>query len=206
MYITQRVLNSFSNINASIKTYVLSLILSNGRKNCAAMADSVGISVKKLYIFLKESKTNVQEIGKILLCIADETYKEGIPRAFVVDPTTIIKNHAQKIEKISHDRAGSTGRVEKGLMPVYAVVTDENVTIPISLDFWVQKKIIGEKKYKSKTKITQELITQAINHKVKFDYIVLDGAFAVPDMFNFFKKNKFLKFIMRIARNRKIKT
>ena len=57
--------------------------------------------------------------------------------------------------------------LKRGLVPVYAVVTDENVIIPLSLDFWVQKKITGEKKYKSKTKITQELITQAINHKVK---------------------------------------
>ena len=108
MYIVQRVLNSFSNINPSIKTYVLSLIVSNSRKNCAAMADSIGASVKRLYAFLNDSKINIQEIGKALLRIADTTYKKGTPRALVVDPTTIIKNYAQKIEKLGHDRAGST--------------------------------------------------------------------------------------------------
>lgn len=206
MYIVQRVLNFFSNINPLIKVYVISLILSTGRKNCAAMADSVGTSQQKLYDFLYDSKSNVQEIEKALLQIADETKKEDVKRVLVVDPTAIIKNYAEKIEGLCHDRSGCTGRVEKGLVPVYIIVTDDNVTIPLNLDFWVQEKIVGKKKYKAKTKIAQELITHAIGKSVKFDFIALDGAFTTPDMFAFYQKNTHLKFIQRAARNRKIKT
>lgn len=206
MYIVQRVLNYFSNINPSIKTYVLSLIISSGRKNCAAMADSINISPKRLYSFLDEAENNIKEIEKKLLLLADETKKENVPRVLVVDPTAIIKPYAKNIEKLSHDRSGCSGRVEKGLVPVYVIVTDKHVTIPLNSDFWVQEKIVGKKKYKSKATIAQELINYSINNKVRFDFIALDGAFAIPVMFDFFQNNKFLKFIMRIARNRKIKT
>lgn len=170
------------------------------------MADSVGTSQQKLYDFLYDSKNNAQEIEKALLQIAKDTEKEGVKRVLVVDPTAIIKSYAEKIDGLCFDRAGCTGRVEKGLVPVYIIVTDSNVTIPLNLDFWVQEKIIGKKKYKTKTKIAQELITRAIESKVKFDFIALDGAFTVPDMFDFYQKNESLKFIQRIARSRKIKT
>ena len=67
MYIVQSVLNRLKNINFSIKSYVLSLMLSNGRKNCAAMSYSIGVSEKKLYCFLAESKINVKEIKENLV-------------------------------------------------------------------------------------------------------------------------------------------
>ena len=97
MYIVQSVLNCLKNINPSIKAYVISLMLSSSRKNCAAMARSVNVSEKKLYHFLNESAVNSQEIAKQLLALAHETRQEDTLRALVIDPTAIIKNYAQKI-------------------------------------------------------------------------------------------------------------
>ena len=204
MYIVQRVLNCLKNINPLIKAYVISLMLSSSRKNCAAMARSVNVSEKKLYHFLNESAINSQEIAKQLLALAHETRQEGTLRALVVDPTAIIKNYAQKIEKLCYDRAGCTKKVEKVLVPVYASVTDKNVSIPLDLEFWLQEKITGKKKYKSKVKITQELIIALKKSGLDFDYTALDGAFSTPNMFAFFKAEK-EKFTMRIAKNRVVK-
>lgn len=206
MYIVQSVLNHLKNINPSIKAYVLSLVLANGRKNCAAMARLVDISEKKLYHFLAESTINSQEIEKYLLSLASITRLKTVLRALVVDPTAIIKHYAEKIEKLCHDRAGCTKKVEKGLVPVYAAVIDVNVTIPLNLEFWVQEKIIGKKLYKSKVEIAQALVTIAKMKQVSFDFVALDGAFSVTKMFTFFAENKDLKFIMRIAKSRVITT
>jgi len=206
MYIVQRVLNSLKNINPSIKAYALSLMLAKGRKNCAEMSRSIGISEKSLYHFLAKSIINTEEIEKKLVLLINETRVKSIRRALVIDPTAIIKHYAQKIEKICHDRTGCTKKVEKVLVPVYAAIIDENVTIPLTLDFWVQEKIIGKKKYKSKMEIAQALMISAKKMGIDFDFVALDGAFSFPVMFDFFKKNERESFAMRIAKSRLIKT
>lgn len=72
------------------------------------------------------------------------------------------------------------------------------------MSFWVQEKVIGKSRYKSKAKLTQELINYVIDKSVQFDFIALDGAYAVPEMFTYFQKNKTLKFTIRIPRNRRV--
>ena len=95
----QSVLNRLKNINPLTKNYVLNLMLAHGRKNCAAMADAIGSSVKPLYSFLSDAKTNTPEIEKYLLQLASETKKDGVLRALVIDPTSIIKPYSKKLKK-----------------------------------------------------------------------------------------------------------
>jgi len=204
MYMLQRVINLLKNVNTSIRTYVLCLILSDGRKNCAAMARSVGISAKPLYDYLSKATANSKEIEAILLDYANKSWIKGVKRTVVIDPTSIIKRYAYKIEKLCYDKAGCTKHVEHTTVPVYASVVDKNIKIPLSLDFWIQKKIVGKKRYKSKIKIAQELIKYLKDKGLKFDFVSLDGAFPAPDMFAFFKKYR-LKFIMRISKSRCVK-
>jgi len=206
MTITQSVLKHLKNINSPIRTYVLSLILSSSRKNCAAMANATGISQKMLYAFLANAQQHSEEIENQLFELAKKTRKKGVTRVLVIDPTTIIKLYAQAMEKLCHDRAGSTRHIERCLVPVYCLLVDKNITIPLKLYFWVQQKIIGTRRYESKVEITKKLIKSAMDKGIDFDYVALDGAFAVPDMFIFFGENKNSKFIMRIARNRRIQT
>ena len=91
------------------------------------------------------------------------------------------------------------------MVPVCASVADQNIKIALSIDFWIQEKIAGKKKYKSKSKIAREIISYLISKGVEFDFVSLDGAFPSPEIFEFFRENK-LKFIMRIARNRCVVT
>jgi len=126
-------------------------------------------------------------------------------RALVLDPTAIIKRYARSIENLCYDKDGCTKHVEHVLVPVYASVVDENVKIPLCLDFWIQEKVTGKKRYKSKAKITRNLISSLIKNGLKFDFVSLDGAFPAPEMFSFFKEDS-LKFIMRIPRSRCITT
>ena len=201
----QRVINLLKNVNTSIRTYVVCLILSSGRKNCADMARSVGISAQPLYAYLSKAGAHSDEIENILLSYAKETRIKGVKRTLVLDPTAIIKRYANSIENLCHDRDGCTRHLERVLVPVYASVVDENVKIPLCLDFWVQEKVIGKRRYKSKVQITQKLIAYLKHKGLEFDFISLDGAFPTPDMFVFLKTNGH-KFIMRIPKNRCITT
>ena len=205
MYIIQRVLNHLKNVNPSIRTYVLCLILSGGRKNCSDMARSVGISPKWLYVYLSKARINSREIEKLLFDYAKQTRNKDIMRTLVIDPTSIIKRYAHEIEKLCYDKAGCTKHVEHCLVPVYASVVDEKITIPLTFNFWVQKKLIVSNRYKSKVKIAQNLITNVKNKGLDFDFVSLDGAFPVPKMFSFLNKES-VNFIMRIAKSRCVKT
>jgi len=197
----QRVINHLKKVNTSIRTYVICLIVSGGRKNCADMARLVGISTKPLYAYLSNATMHSNEIENILLDYAKETRIKSVKRTLVIDPTAIIKRYARLIENLCYDKDGCTKHVERVLVPVYASIVDENVKIPLCLDFWIQEKIIGKKRYKSKVEIAQALITHLKDKGLEFDFVSLDGAFPTPDMFSFFKKNGY-KFIMRIPRSR----
>jgi hypothetical protein len=197
----QRVINLLEKVNPLIRRYVVCLIVSDGRKNCANMARSVGLSPKPLYRYLANAESTSKETRKMLLQHAKQTRIDKITRALIVDPTNFNKRYAKKIDNLCYDKDGCTKHVEYGLTPVYAAIADKNVKIPLCLDFWVQQKITGKKKYRSKARITIELISSLVKDGLEFDFVSLDGAFAAPDMFSYFKENS-LKFIMRIPRNR----
>jgi hypothetical protein len=184
----------------------LSLLLSSGRKNCAAMSHSTGVSAKSLYAFLSQAKDYTQEIEDYLFSLAKKTRIEGVTRTLIIDPSTIIKNYAQKIENVSYDRSGCTKHVERCLVPIHATVADKNITLPLKLNFWVQEKIIGKRRYKSKIELTIELIEYLIDKGIQFDFISLDGAYAVAEILAYFKKKKSLFFSIRIPSNRLIET
>lgn len=201
----QRVINLLKNVNTSIRTYVVCLILSGGRKNCADMARAVGISSKPLYEYLANARNNSKEIENFLFAAANKTRIKGIKRTLVIDPTAIIKRYAYEIEKLCYDKTGCTKHVEHCLVPVYVSIVDENITIPLTFNFWIQRKIVGSSNYKSKVKIAQNLINYVKSKGLEFDFVSLDGAFPVPKMFSFLNK-EIIDFIMRIAKSRCITT
>lgn len=198
----QRVMNFLKKVNPETKIYVIGLLLSNDRKNCANMARITGIKDKEFYSYLKNAKIHINEIKNILIEVANSTKTEGLKRAFVVDPTNFIKRYAKSIEYLCIDRDGCTRHKEKCIVPVYSSVVDKNFKIPLDVVLWSQRKVIGTK-YKSKQEIAQQMILDAKQKNVIYDYVSLDGAFAGPKMFAFFKKTKD-KISMRIPKNRKI--
>jgi hypothetical protein len=210
MYMIQNVINKFKKINPIIRDYSLALLLTRGKKNCASMSRSTNISNKKLYSFLANHEKHIPAIQTELIAITKKLKHSGesITTIMAIDPTNFIKSYSQKIEKVGYDRAGSTGHVERCLVPVYAAIIDaDGTTVPLHIDFWAQKKVTGEKKYRSKVDITIELIKWAMENDVHFDAIVLDGAFATPTMLKFFQQHfPSIKFIIRIPKNRKIET
>jgi hypothetical protein len=96
MHAIQSVLNRLENINPQIKNYVMGLLLTSGRKTCTEISRSTGIAQKKLYDFLSKGRDNAAEIEKELLLIANATRKQDVPRALIVDPTTMATTTCSK--------------------------------------------------------------------------------------------------------------
>ena len=109
------------------------------------------------------------------------------------------------IESLCYDRAGTSKRVEHCLVPIYAMVMDKFTTIPLAMKFWIQENLTGKRHYKTKAKLTMELISEARKNNVEFDFVPLDGGYAVPEMLDFFDRTK-ESFVMRAPKNRVITT
>ena len=201
----QRVKKILKNINPLIRNYLICLMVVRGRKNCAAMAKSTNIPEKFLYSFLDDAKNVTGEMDGILLQLTHKPQLEKSPKAFGVDPTHIIKPYAKYIEKLCYDRAGTSKRVEHCLVPIYAMVIDKFATIPLAMRFWMQENLTGKRHYKTKAKLTMELISEARKNKVEFDFVPLDGGYAVPEMLDFFDQTK-ESFVMRAPKSRVIIT
>ena len=92
------------------------------------------------------------------------------------------------MEKLCYDKDGCTKNVEKVIVPVCVSVVDKNVKIPLNVDFWVQRKARGKKKYRSKVEIAQELILYLVSKGIEFDFVSLDGAFPHQICLHFFNK------------------
>jgi hypothetical protein len=200
----QRVINLLKKVNTEIRTYVVCLMLTSGRKNCAEMSRTLGISTKPLYAFLSK-KNNLEEIEKQLLEFAKLTRNKNFKRTLVIDPTALIKRYAELIEKLCYDKDGCTKNIEKVIVPVCISIVDKQIKIPLNVDFWVQQKARGKRRYRSKVEIAQELISYLTKKGLEYDFVSLDGAFPTPSMFNYFKKTK-IHFIMRIPKNRAVVT
>lgn len=201
----QRVKKILKNINPLIRNYVIGLMIAKGRKNCAAMSHSTGIPDKYFYEFFDQAKNIVPEIENLLKEFCAKALPGTEKRALAADPTHIIKPYAQYIGKLCYDRAGTTKRPERCLVPIYAMIIDKFATIPLGLRFWMQKKLTGNRWYKSKAKLIIELITQTRKSGVQFDFVPLDGGCAVPEMFDFFAESE-EQFVMRMTKSRKITT
>ena len=69
----------------------------------------------------------------------------------------------------------------------------------------MQENLTGKRHYKTKAKLTMELISEARKNKVEFDFVPLDGGYAVPVMLDFFDQTN-ESFVMRIPKSRGITT
>lgn len=201
----QSVKKTLKNINPLIRNYVIGLIVAQGRKNCIAMARAMRIPERYLSSFLECSSFIIDEIKETLIELGAPRSKEKLQRAYPCDPTHILKPYAKCIENLCYDRAGTTKRSERCLVPIYAAVVDKFATIPQAMKFWMQEKITGKRHYKSKVLLTIELIFEAIKNEIQFDFVPLDGGFCVPEMFNFFHE-KTVSFVMRVQKSRCITT
>lgn len=190
-----------------ITPYFYALLFHKGRKTCSAMSRDLSISRKKIYESFKDAQGKTAVIKDTLRNIANNTQSNGEKRVLAIDGTMIMKAFAEIIQNLAFDYDGVTKRTTQGLsIIVMSLIIGENA-FPLDFLYWKNAKkkkgsCAKNKNYKTKIEIAIELITLCIG-AVLFDYIAMDGAFASELMIAFLE-SKNLKYIMRIARSRKV--
>jgi len=188
-------------IFSSFKVYILSLLLTRTKKNCASMSYELGISYYSIYRFFNYQEFNKDAFEQHQIALVYLHATKDNPGVLVTDCSQIVKLYAKKLKCLGYDRNGAMKLVVKGLSYVTCAWTNGKVIIPLDFEFWTRKKDLPEGRiYKKKTKISIDLIDKWKN-KLPFAYIPLDGDYGNEYCFRYFKKSN-LKYSVRIPKSR----
>jgi len=145
--------NSTSFIADSTRTYILSLLLSAGKKNCAAMSYELGIRYKSIYRYFDEFEHKKNLIESFCANLANSFANRENPGVLLVDTTQIMKLYSKESKMLCYDFNGSMKSIFKGLSCVTAAWCNGEVLVPLDFDFWTREKDIKDvRKYKKKLK------------------------------------------------------
>lgn len=188
-------------IRRSMQRYLGGILLFTGKKNCSAIARSVGLSHDVLYEFFDDT-----ELDKMLL---QECLKRSYSRLptntgkwyINIDETLIEKMFSEKMEAVAYNWSATHNDTMKGHAIIAAVITNGRMTIPMTFKTWYSAKTFPDR-HKTRIKLAQALMIE-----IKTQYpnlmFLLDGAFSSEDMLRFCTTNK-IKFCMRFNSNKKV--
>lgn len=186
----------------SLNYYVSGLILSEGSKTCTKLA----LLIKKKHDFLYQflSKRFLSEIfSNLMIALVKEIHKIS-PGWIIIDDTILSKFFSKLIVGVYDLYNAALKRPDRGFCIIVLCWSNGKITIPIKFKWLFSKEIIGEK-YKTKSNLAEELLLFCKLKKIPFTYFTADGHYSTVNFLPFLMQQK-IKFVMKISRNRKIKT
>jgi len=192
----QKIIKKSSDFFAdSTKIYILGLILTTCKKNCSAMALSLGVSKHSFYDYFKDFEHEKKRIQDFAIIMINLFATEENPGFLISDTTQILKLYGNKIKTLCYDRNGSIKLVAKGMSCVAFAWANGKVIIPLDFDFWIRKKDIKDnREYRKKTEITEELLLEW-KEQIPFKYVILDGDYGNEPFLRFLHEIGLLYFI-----------
>lgn len=191
-----------NNLFKSTKEYAICLLLSTGKKNCTAMASSLGIKFRSIYNCFNDFKYEEEELKKYFIALVNLHATKENPGVIIGDGTQISKRYGKKFEESGYDFNSAIKSVIKGLTMITLAWTNGEIIIPLDFICWVREKDLKNKEYKKKTAITKELILK-YKDKVPFKFIALDGDYGNRDFLLFLDTNN-IPYVMRMPKNREV--
>lgn len=184
-----------------LRTYMLSIILSVGKKNCSSMANYLEVPYSRLNKLFTFDNQVIDYIKDYLLQLVQNMTKQYGKGYLVVDGWHIHKRYSRKIEKSTYDYSGSHKQVVKGLAEITLAWTNGIITVPLETKRWLRKKDAGEE-YLKKSQLMEQLL---LGYKDKVDFIAFlaDGGYCSRETISFFTSHN-IPYLMRIPSNRKI--
>ena len=185
------------------KKYALCILLSVGKKNCAAMSSNLGIPYNEVRRYFHNFEYEQEELKKFFIAMVNLHSTKEKPGTLIADGTNIAKIYGKKFEQSGYDYNNAIKSVTKGITVITLVWTNGDIVIPLNFECWVREKDLkNEYLYKKKTTIAKELILE-YKHKVPFYCIALDGEYGSEDFLSFLDIND-IKYIMRMPKNRMV--
>jgi hypothetical protein len=197
----QSALNEYGKSAAKkMHVYVFTLIMTKGLKNYSSITREHELSYVAIRNSHIEDLNYINEIKKNQIeAIQKISIESGTKGSLVIDFTFAIKKFMNSDDKVTYDYDGVSKRSQKGLSIGVAAWSNNKITIPVDIEYWLRKKDSGER-YIKKADIVIALIL-ALKNVIPFETILLDGAFISEQLLKFFEQEN-LKYCIRIPSNR----
>jgi hypothetical protein len=164
------------------------------------MATFVGCCHDTLGRYLHDSH-DISTFVQIFLIDAIKFFTQIKSGYLIADTSLFCKRFATSMEAVRLVFDHVLKRFDRSLTIVFLVWTNGKILIPIGFRWCITKP--KDKGHKTRLDLTQELIREAIDKGVPFDYFLGDAAFCSENMIHFLNQNN-INFEMRIPCNRKV--
>lgn len=175
--------------------YPLSLLLSIPKKTCEALSEHIGTSGDSVIRMLNESCRSANELVAIM---KKSTHKKLY---LIIDDTIIAKIYSKYIEGACDNYSTVTGKTERSLCSVVAMLTDGEIAIPIDQSLSISKEFVDGKN-RTKSMIAKDLI-EKITALTQIHGVLIDGLYTTKYLLSWLiQKN--IRFDGRFHSNRSV--
>lgn len=179
------------------------------RINLSSLAKSLGLDYEQLQYFISDAKWDYEALNKKRLELLKSQRTTGFSKGglLVIDDTGVLKPYAAKTDGVKYQHCPVLGEEALCNVAVASCFTANNRYIPLELKFYrTQDEFLMGKNdpdFKSKLELAKELITDALNNKIPFDYVLFDSWYSAGDVLTFIHEQG-LKFISEAKSDRRM--
>jgi SRSO17 transposase len=182
-----------------VPQYVKSILTCRERKTCTNLANVANTSHDRIYKDLEEYIESQQTIKDIENLALKHLSQNKI--IAILDDSRNSKLYAKEIEGLDVGFDGSTKTITQGFTIVNALLTDENINIPINCMQYVKKEL-AQDSYMTKSEIAMVIIAELIK-TFTLQRVLADAHYATETVFKFLC-SLLISFLMKMPRNRKV--
>ncbi len=190
--------------------YIGGLLGESERKNLTQMTNNaVGVTYNRIHHFLTEAKWSANQINHRRLEIMTKCSQTRIGQRF----TLIIDDSGHRksgnfTEGVGRQYIGEIGKTDNGVVTVTSHLYDGKKSVPLDLEIYRKASDFEEgnkdPEFKKKPQIALELIEKSQARGYRPGIILIDGGYGNNSKFLKELEQKKLKYLGRVAKNRKV--
>lgn len=190
--------------------YMGGLFGESERKNLTQMTNNaVGVTYNRIHHFLTEAQWSANQINQRRLEIMNKCSQTRIRTGFtlIVDDSGHRKS-GNFTEGVGRQYIGEIGKTDNGIVTVTTHLYDGKKSLPLDLEIYRKASDFAEGKkdpeFKKKPTIAIELIEKSRARGYRPEIILIDGGYGNDSKFLKELEEKKLKYLGRVAKNRKV--
>ncbi len=192
----------------AFQSIVYGLILEYKRANISTITKALNTDYQKLQYFLSEANWNYDELNSKRIQVLKNQRTTGFSKngLLIIDDTGVLKPYASKTEGARYQHCPVLGEQAVCNIGVASCFAVNGRYIPLDLKFYkTESEFAGGKEdpeFRSKLDFAKELIQDACDKDVPFDYVLFDSWYSASDVLTFIHEKR-LKFISEMKSDRK---
>ena len=192
----------------AFQAIVYGLVLEYKRANISAITKALNTDYQKLQYFLSEADWNYDELNAKRIQVLKNQRTTGFSKngLLIIDDTGVLKPYAEKTEGARYQHCPVLGTEAVCNIGVASCFSVNSRYIPLDVKFYKTESEFTygkeDPEFRSKLDFAKELIQDACDKDIPFDYILFDSWYSASDVLSFIH-DKNLKFISEIKSDRK---